>query len=91
MILSVTIEGRSQADAARLYNVSESFVSRLLARYRSEGDAAFEPRSRRPQTSPARISDETVELIMNLRRRPVEQGLDAGPETIAWHLATITS
>lgn len=59
-----------------------------LARYRSEGDTAFEPRSRRPQTSPTRISDETVELITNLRRRLVEQGLDAGCETITWHLAT---
>lgn len=88
VILSVTIEGRSQAETARLYDVSESFVSRLLARYRSEGDAAFEPRSRKPTNSPTRLTSETVELITNLRRQLVSQGLDAGPETIAWHLAT---
>lgn len=88
VILSVTIEGRSQAETARLYDVSESFVSRLLARYRSEGDAAFEPRSRKPINSPTRLTGETVELITNLRRQLVSQGLDAGPETIAWHLAT---
>jgi len=88
VILSVTIEGRSQADTARLYDVSESFVSRLLARYRAEGDTAFEPRSRRPHTTPTATPDTTVELITNLREELATDGLDAGPETIAWHLAT---
>jgi len=86
VILSVTIEGRSQAETARLYGVSESFVSRLLARYRTEGDAAFEPRSRRPRTSPTKVPDTTIELITNLRETLTANGLDAGPETIAWHL-----
>jgi transposase InsO family protein len=88
VVLSVTIEGRSQAETARLYNVSEAFVSRLLARYRVEGDAAFEPRSRRPHTSPTQLPPTMVELITNLRQQLVAKGLDAGPETIAWHLHT---
>ncbi len=88
VILSVTIEGRSQAETARLYNVSESFVSRLLARNRTESDAAFEPRTRRPHNSPTRVSDDTVELITNLRQQFVASGLDAGAETVAWHLQT---
>ena len=64
----------------------KAWVSRLLARYRAEGEAAFEPRSRRPKTSPAAISDEAVELIVRLRKELAGQGLDAGPHTIAWHL-----
>ena len=88
VVLLVTIEGRSQAETARLYNVSEAFVSRLLARYRAEGDAAFEPRSRRPHTSPTQLPPTMVELITNLRQQLVAKGLDAGPETIAWHLHT---
>jgi transposase InsO family protein len=86
VILAVTIEGISQAEAARRYRVSESYVSRLLARYRAEGDAAFEARSRRPLRSPSAIADATVELIVNLRKDLTERGLDAGPATIAWHL-----
>jgi transposase InsO family protein len=86
VIASVTVEGLSQAQTARLYGVSESFVSRLLARWHSEGDAALEPRSRRPKTSPNAIADEVAQLIVNLRVDLVEQGLDAGPQTIAWHL-----
>ena len=47
---------------------------------------AFEPRSRRPKTSPSAISPDTVELITRIRKELAGQGLDAGPQTIAWHL-----
>jgi transposase InsO family protein len=88
VVLAVTVEGLSQAETARRYEVSESFVSRLLARYRIEGDAAFEPRSRRPRRSPSAVPESTVELIVNLRKDLTDRGLDAGPATIAWHLQT---
>ncbi len=39
----------TQAEAARTYGLSEATVSRLMARYRAEGEAAFEPRSRVPR------------------------------------------
>jgi transposase InsO family protein len=86
VILAVAVEGLSQAEAARRYEVSEATVSRLMARYRAEGDAAFEPRSRRPRTSPTATSDEVTERIVGLRQRLAREGLDAGPITIAWHL-----
>src|SRR5262245_54478212 len=79
--------GRSQAEVARAYGVSPGWVSRLLARYRADGKAAFTPRSRRPTRSPAAIPAATVELIVRLRKELADQGLDAGPETICWHLA----
>jgi transposase InsO family protein len=66
--------------------VSQGWVSRLVARYRAEGEAAFESRSRRPKTSPTALAPDTVELIVRIRKELTEQGLDAGPETIAWHL-----
>jgi hypothetical protein len=47
---------------------------------------AFEPRSRRPKTSPNAISAEAAELIVRLRKELAGQGLDAGPHTICWHL-----
>ncbi|WP_204034461.1 helix-turn-helix domain-containing protein, partial [Sinosporangium siamense] len=86
VITAVTVEGRTQADTARAYGVSKGWVSKLVARYRAEGEAAFEPRSRRPHTSPAALDADTVELIVRLRKQLTEQGLDAGPDTIAWHL-----
>ena len=86
IITAVVTEGRSQGEVARAYGVSQGWVSRLVARYRAEGEAAFGPRSRRPKTSPAAISDATVELIVALRKELAGQGLDAGPDTICWHL-----
>jgi transposase InsO family protein len=86
VILAVTIEGLSQAEAARRYELSEPTVSRWLARYRAEGDTAFEARSRRPKTSPTAVPDDVTDRIVNLRVELVSQGLDAGPVTIAWHL-----
>jgi transposase InsO family protein len=86
VITAVVTEGRTQGEAARAYGVSQGWVSRLMARYRAEGEAAFEPRSRRPKTSPNAISDATVELIVRLRKELAGQGLDAGPDTICWHL-----
>ena len=87
MITAVVVEGRPAAEVAAAYGVARSWVYELVARYRVEGDAAFEPRSRRPKTSPTAIADRTVELIVELRHRLSRQGLDAGADTIAWHLA----
>jgi transposase InsO family protein len=86
VILSVIVEGRSQADTARAYGVSPGWVSKLVARYKTEGDAAFEPRSRRPHTSPAATPPKTVALIIELRATLGAAGLDNGPHTIGWHL-----
>jgi len=86
VITAVVLEGRSQAEVARTYGVSEGWVSKLLARYREEGEAAFEPRSRRPRTSPNATSRDVVEQILELRKDLSDRGLDAGPKTIAWHL-----
>lgn len=86
IITGVVLEGRSQSTVAREYGVSKGWVSRLVARYRAEGDTAFEPRSRRPRTTPTAIDAATVELIVKLRQQLVGDGLDAGPDTIHWHL-----
>ena len=36
MVLSVVLEGRTQAQTARVYGVSKATVSRWVARYRAE-------------------------------------------------------
>ena len=87
VITAVVLEGRSQAEVARSYGVSKGWVSKLVARYRAEGEAAFEARSRRPKSSPRALPATTVALIVGLRAELTASGLDAGPDTIAWHLA----
>jgi len=86
VITAVLVEGRSQSQVARDYGVSQSWISRLIKRYTLEGDAAFEPRSRCPHTSPGRLPQTTIDLIIELRHTLAGKGLDAGPHTLAWHL-----
>ena len=86
VITAVTIEKRPVSEVAKSYGVARSWVYALLDRYKAEGEAAFEPRSRRPKTSPTAISDDAADLIIRLRKELSGQGLDAGPQTIAWHL-----
>src|ERR1700761_3142443 len=86
VITAVTVEKRPVSEVAKSYGVARSWVYALLARYQAEGEAASGPRSRRPKSSPTAISDETAGLIVRLRKELSGQGLDAGPQTIAWHL-----
>jgi transposase InsO family protein len=86
VITAVVLEGRPAAEVAAEYGVSRSWLYELLARYRAEGEAAFEPRSRRPHHSPTATPDTTVELIVQLRKTLLDAGHDAGPATLAWHL-----
>jgi len=87
VITAVIVEGCSQTEVARRYRVSKGWVSKLVARYRVEGDAAFLPRSRRPLSSPTRTPPATIDAVLTIRSQLHHAGLDAGPETIRWHLA----
>lgn len=65
----------------------KGWVSKLIARYRAEGEAAFEPRSRSPRRNPRVTPSTTAKLILLIRRELTAKGLDAGADTIVWHLA----
>lgn len=86
VITAITLENRTVAEVVADYGVSTSWVYELLARYRAEGDAAFEPRSRRAKTSPNATPAKVVDLVLQLREDLTDRGLDAGPDTICWHL-----
>jgi transposase InsO family protein len=87
LVITAVLAGQSQSEVARTYGVSQGWISRLMARYRADGEAAFEPLSRAPQTSPAATRPETVEQVLRLRKQLEGAGLDAGADTIGWHLA----
>ena len=86
LVVTAVLSGQSQSDVARTYGVSQGWISKLMARYRLEGEAAFEPLSRAPASSPGATPPATVELVLRLRKQLDEAGLDAGADTIGWHL-----
>jgi transposase InsO family protein len=79
--------GRPIAELARAYELDRSWLYRRLARYRREGEAGLEQRSRRPHRSPSRIADLYEEEIVVLRKELTDAGFDAGADTIRSHLA----
>jgi len=86
VITAVTVENRPVAKVVADYGVSRSWVYELLARYRAEGEAAFEPRSKRPHTTPGATPSAVVDMVLRIRKQLVDAGLDAGADTIGWHL-----
>jgi transposase InsO family protein len=87
LITAVVVEKRPVREVASSYGVSRSWLYELVARYRREGEAAFEPRSRRPRSNPHATAVQVLDLIVELREKLTTTGLDAGPDTIVWHLA----
>jgi transposase InsO family protein len=78
--------GRSIKALAKTHEVSPSWLFTLLRRYRLEGVAGLEPRSRRPKSSPSQIFDLWEDEIVVLRKELAEEGFDAGAQTIHYHL-----
>lgn len=85
-VLQVVCDQLSVAAAAAEYGFSRRHLHRLLARYRTDGLDAVEPRSRRPNGSSRATPPEVRQRVLRLRLQLTADGLDAGPETIRWHL-----
>jgi transposase InsO family protein len=79
-------EGRPVGELAARHGVHRSWIYKLIARYRAEGEAGLAPRSRRPARSPTQVSALLASEIIELRERLAGDGLDAGAQTIQAHL-----
>ena len=79
--------GRPIKELAAAHDVSARWLFKLLRRYRLEGPAGLQPRSRRPHRSPTRIADLYEDEIVALHKALADDGLDAGAATIHFHLA----
>lgn len=66
--------------------VSTKTFYKYVARYRAEGEAGFEPRSRRPNSSPNQTAFEVEDRIVALRKQLDDVGLDHGPTTLQSYL-----
>ena len=86
LVEAVVLGGAKPSELVRAYPISESWLFRLLARYRAGGPEALEPRSRRPKSSPRQTPPAVRQAIVELRRQLSEVGLDAGAQSIAHRL-----
>ena len=86
VVYAVLVERRPVREVAAAHGVSKTWLYELISRYRSGGDVALVPKSRRPHHSPAQIDAELENEIVDLRKAIVDAGFEAGPVTIATHL-----
>jgi transposase InsO family protein len=84
---AVVIEGRSYREVAAAHGVSKSYVGKLVGRFREGGYDAIAPRSRAPRRIPHRTPDQVEDEIVRLRKELTELGVDAGAQTIHYHLS----
>ena len=83
---AVVLEGRSYREVANAHGVSKSWVAKLVVRFREGGYAALVPRSKAAATIPHKTPPQIEDEIVRLRKELTDQGLDAGGETIRYHL-----
>src|SRR6266545_4073991 len=90
VLTALFVDRQTPAEVATRYGVHRCWVYKLKARHQADGDAAFEPRSRRPKTSPTAIPPATVALIVELRERspPRAWTPDRTPSPGTWPTTT---
>ena len=65
------------------HRISRKTFYAIRARVRTDGAAAaLEPRSRRPRSSPTKISDEVMQQALGVRAALESSGLDHGPISV---------
>ncbi len=69
LVHAVRSAGLSVADAARRFGVSRKTAFKWLARHDAQPDVPLRDRSRRPQRSPRRTSDDLERLDLDARDR----------------------
>lgn len=74
IILSLLHDGLSPTQASHRFGVSRKWIYQLIARYRTGGLEALEPRSRRPLSNPRALPQEIREQIIALRRTLLNKG-----------------
>ena len=84
---AVVVEGRSYRAVAAQVGRSKSWVATQVHRFREGGYEALSKRSTAPHHRPGQTPPEVEDEIVALRKWLTEEGLDAGPKTIEYHLS----
>lgn len=83
---AVVIEGRSLRSVASSLDMSKSWVGKQVALFRSGGYEALVAKSKAPLRRPTQLDSEVENEIVVIRKQLSEDGFDAGPLTIQYHL-----
>jgi transposase InsO family protein len=88
-IVSIDTSTLNVSEFCRTHGISTSFFHRLRREYDPDHPESLEPKSRAPGEVANKTSIDIEEAIVATRKRLEDAGLDAGPDTIAFHLAEL--
>ncbi len=83
---AVIIGKRSYRDVAAAHGVSKSWVGKVIDRYRAGGYDAIGPQPRIATRIANRTANDVEERIITIRKQLLDDGFDAGAQTIHYHL-----
>ncbi len=86
---AVVLEKRSLRSVASSVGMSKSWVDKQVKAYRLGGYEGLGPQKRGPRQSPNQTPPELEDEIISLRKALSEEGLDAGPKTLRYHLGQL--
>lgn len=86
IVKAVRGQKRSPSQVAKQFGISRQRVYQILHAFDAGGTDAIAPKSRAPRTHPQAVPDTVRKDIITIRKQLTRHGLDAGPETIAYHL-----
>jgi len=89
LIVEVDTDGLNVRQFCAEHGCSTWFFYDLRRRFKREGEAALEPKSRAPKTVWNKTPDDVEDLIVETRKRLKDLGLDYGPEEVAAELTSI--
>ena len=83
---AVVTEGRSLRSVASSLGMSKSWVAKQVTRFQVGGYESLVAQSTAPHRRPTQVAVELENEIVALRKQLSEEGFDAGPLTIQYHL-----
>ena len=89
LIVEIDPRGLNVTQFCADHGVSTWFFWDLRRRFAREGDVVLERKSRAPRRVANKTAAEVEDAIVAMRKQLVDAGLDAGPETIAFHLRNL--
>ena len=86
IVKAVRDQGEPVIKVAKRFGISRQRVYKILSEFDAGGAEAIAPKSRAPHTHPNAVPDSLRNYIIDMRKELTKAGLDAGPDTIAFHL-----
>lgn len=86
IVKAVREQGEPVTKVAKRFRISRQRIYKILSQFDAGGADAIAPKSRAPHTHPQVVPTSLRNQIIDMRKQLVRSGLDAGPETIAFHL-----